>query len=166
MVSIHDLIAYMLRAEGHMASMKIHKLCYYLQGYHLAWTGKPLFAERIEARNTGPVVPFLYSFLEKEPIPKRWRLGRPDKIDKPTTQIIDAILPFYASSSGLHLAELAREEAPWLRTREKATEENSHPEITHELMTAFFRALTDAPDDRLAYANRFIDQYASEGEVA
>lgn len=43
-----------------MTPMKLHKLLYYCQGWHLAWYGRPLFVDRIEAWRHGPVVPAVY----------------------------------------------------------------------------------------------------------
>ena len=36
--------------------VKLHKLLYYAQGWHLARTGRPLFPEAVEAWTDGPVV--------------------------------------------------------------------------------------------------------------
>ena len=43
-----------------ISNMKLQKLCYCAQGFHLALTGKPLFPESIEAWTHGPVIPALY----------------------------------------------------------------------------------------------------------
>ena len=40
-----------------MSNMKLQKMLYYQQGYHLAAFGTPLFDEDIEAWMYGPVVP-------------------------------------------------------------------------------------------------------------
>ncbi len=40
--------------------MKLHKLLYYAAGWHLGFTGEPLFDEDIEAWQYGPVVPSIY----------------------------------------------------------------------------------------------------------
>ena len=44
-----------------MTAMKLHKLLYYCQGWHLAWYGVALFPERIVAWKHGPVVPDVYA---------------------------------------------------------------------------------------------------------
>lgn len=46
--------------EEHMTNLWLNKLMFYAQGQHLARCGKPLFAERIEAWDYGPVVPSIY----------------------------------------------------------------------------------------------------------
>ena len=39
---------------------RLHKLLYYVQGYHLAWRGTPAFEDNIEAWEKGPVVAALW----------------------------------------------------------------------------------------------------------
>ena len=43
-----------------MTNMKLQKMLYYQQGFHLAYFGTPLFEEDIEAWMYGPVVPSVY----------------------------------------------------------------------------------------------------------
>ena len=56
----------LLRAKNNesgdlMSNMKLQKMLYYQQGFHLAYFGTPLFDEDIEAWMYGPVVPSVYS---------------------------------------------------------------------------------------------------------
>ncbi|MBR1786714.1 MAG: DUF4065 domain-containing protein [Paludibacteraceae bacterium] len=51
--------------EGELLSnLKLQKLLYYEQGYHLAAFGTPLFDEDIEAWMYGPVVPSVYEHFK------------------------------------------------------------------------------------------------------
>src|SRR5829696_6466136 len=43
-----------------ISNLKLQKLVYYAQGFHLTTKGRPLFKENIEAWVHGPVVPELY----------------------------------------------------------------------------------------------------------
>lgn len=43
-----------------LTNMKLQKLLYFAQGWHIAVRGKPLFNEQIEAWDYGPVVPTVY----------------------------------------------------------------------------------------------------------
>ena len=43
-----------------LTNLKLQKLLYYQQGYHLAAFGTPLFSEDVEAWMYGPVVPTVY----------------------------------------------------------------------------------------------------------
>lgn len=49
-----------------MSVQKLHHLCYYAQARGLAWTGKPLFHEKIEARINGPFIPALHTITAEE----------------------------------------------------------------------------------------------------
>lgn len=64
--SVLDVAAYILESQGPMTHMKLQKLCYYSQAWHLAWDGVPLFPERIEAWANGPMIPVLYEALRGE----------------------------------------------------------------------------------------------------
>lgn len=58
--TVFDVAEYILEQYGEMTAMKLQKLVYYCQAWHLAWDGEPLFRESIEAWANGPVVPALY----------------------------------------------------------------------------------------------------------
>jgi uncharacterized phage-associated protein len=47
-------------SEELISNMKLQKLLYYQQGFHLAYFGTPLFDEEIETWMYGPVVPAVY----------------------------------------------------------------------------------------------------------
>lgn len=55
------LVYIMGEAFDDLTNMKINKLLYYAQGYHLREFGKPLFDDAIEAWEHGPVVPEVYT---------------------------------------------------------------------------------------------------------
>jgi uncharacterized phage-associated protein len=55
-----DIAEYMLTQLGEMTAMKLHKLVYYSQAWHLVWDGVPLFGDEIQAWANGPVIPALY----------------------------------------------------------------------------------------------------------
>lgn len=51
---------YILTKQGPMSAMKLHRLLYLGQAWHLAWDGEPLFDAEIHAWANGPVVPEIY----------------------------------------------------------------------------------------------------------
>lgn len=61
MIAVVDIAEYILERQGPMTTMKLQKLVYYSQAWHLAWDGEPLFEARIEAWANGPVVPELHA---------------------------------------------------------------------------------------------------------
>lgn len=67
MLATLDVARYLIRAavgddedSDLLSQMRLHKLLYYAQGWHLAVFGEPLFAGRIEAWKHGPVVREVY----------------------------------------------------------------------------------------------------------
>lgn len=56
---------YMLYIVGEafddLTNMKLNKLLYFAQGYYMRKYGKPLFPDKIEAWEHGPVIPAVYS---------------------------------------------------------------------------------------------------------
>ncbi|HJZ56058.1 MAG TPA: type II toxin-antitoxin system antitoxin SocA domain-containing protein, partial [Gemmataceae bacterium] len=67
MATAMDVARYLLQLAGRgdepelMTQKRLYKLLYYVQGWTLAWYGRPMFADRIEAWREGPVPPDLYS---------------------------------------------------------------------------------------------------------
>src|SRR5262249_9440233 len=59
-VSAHDVARELRQRLPHAGDVKIHKLLYYCQGWHLARYGDPLFNEPVEAWANGPVVADLW----------------------------------------------------------------------------------------------------------
>jgi len=128
------------REEGELISnLKIQKLVYYCQGFHLAITGKALFEEEIEAWLHGPVVPSLYQEYKQYgadaiPIPKNFNSSVLTAIEKET--IID-VYEVYGQYSALKLRNLTHNETPW-----KTTEIN-HVIPKPKLRKFFDNLLTD-----------------------
>lgn len=60
MTSAHDVARELRQRLADAGDVKVHKLAYYCQGWHLAWTGAPMFREVIEAWTNGPVVADLW----------------------------------------------------------------------------------------------------------
>ena len=58
----NTLLRYAENTEGGdlMSNMKLQKMLYYQQGFHLAMFGTPLFDDDLEAWMYGPVVPAVY----------------------------------------------------------------------------------------------------------
>src|SRR5260364_350033 len=65
MVSVFDVANYFLtlveeEVGDALSNLKLQKLVYYAQGFHLALFSRPLFENAIEAWTHGPVIPGLY----------------------------------------------------------------------------------------------------------
>ena len=139
-LTAEDTAAYFLALveedEGELMShLKLQKLCYYAQGFHLAITGHPLFDDRIEAWTHGPVVPALwrrYQQYEDGPIPK----VEVDFAKYPTAtrEILDEVYQVYGQFAAWKLRNMTGEESPWLAARASGAD----AEITHASLRDYF----------------------------
>lgn len=103
-----------------MTHMKLQKLVYYSQCYHLFRLDMPLFPDSIEAWKYGPVCPVLYD--------KYKQFGRlpilPTKIVEEASKgftekqidVMDTVLGFYGSRSASDLSGITHRDLAWKRT--------------------------------------------------
>ena len=66
MANVIAVAEHVLKRLGSSSTMKLQKIVYYSQAYHLVRYGQPLFSERIEAWRNGPVVRDLYDLHAHE----------------------------------------------------------------------------------------------------
>lgn len=118
-----------------LTNMKLQKLLYYEQGFHLAYFNQPLFNEAIEAWQYGPVVPLVYehykSFGRTGLEPKSNDFCFQDKIEK---SLFDEVYRVYSAYSAIGLMDMTHSELPW-----KTTIVGVGNEISHEKMKMFFK---------------------------
>lgn len=118
MVSAHDVAAYILEKRGPMSAMKLQKLVYYAQAWHLVWDEQPLFEEEIQAWANGPVVYELFdAHRGKYTVSAPWKRGDARRLDKAQIGTVDAVLNTYADLTGRQLSVLTHDEQPWRRAR-------------------------------------------------
>lgn len=119
MASVHDVAKYILeQRRGPITTMKLQKLCYYSQAWHLVWDEEPLFHEKIEAWANGPVVRELFNAHRGEFSVTDWPLGASARLNASQKGTIDAVLEAYGSLSGRQLSALTHGEGPWRDARE------------------------------------------------
>jgi len=117
MVTVHDVATYILETQGEMTAMKLQKLVYYSQAWHLVWDDEPLFREDIEAWANGPVAPKLYRAHRGRFNVRASKYGSSAKLTASQKGSIRAVLQFYGDKSGAWLSELTHREAPWRDAR-------------------------------------------------
>jgi uncharacterized phage-associated protein len=142
MISAHDVARYFLSladedAGDAITNMKLQKLAYYAQGFHLAMYGEPLFPEAIEAWPHGPVVPDLYHAYKAcgsgcIPKPEAMDFSR---YDPRTREVLDEVYNVYGQFSAWKLRNMTHEEMPWVRA--SATGDA----ISHADMREYFKSL-------------------------
>ncbi len=130
-------------ASDVITNLKLQKLVYYAQGFSLALYGRPLFAERIEAWQHGPVCPELFEKYEKNgglgiPAPRDVDFR---KFDDEASALMDEVYDVYGQFAAWKLRDMVREEAPWKATPVREA-------ISHEAMAEFFRTRLSEQSDR------------------
>jgi len=97
-----------------ISNLKLQKLLYYAQGYHVAFHGvnNPLFQEKIYAWKHGPVVRAVYTHFagyNRRAIPA----GDIPKLDDKTGRFVDEIHRPFGRYSAWALREMTHREPPW-----------------------------------------------------
>lgn len=153
MASILDVAAHVLRRKGRMTTMKLQKLCYYSQGWSLAWDGEPIFDEQFEAWANGPVAPALFDAhrgmfsIDAADL----LAGDPARLTDDQIETIEAVLAAYGELSGRELSDKTHRERPWLEARgELAPGARSRELVSLEVMQDFFGGLDQYNDPRRA----------------
>ncbi|WP_230118796.1 type II toxin-antitoxin system antitoxin SocA domain-containing protein [Arthrobacter sp. Bi83] len=127
------MAAYILKKKSSMSAMKLQKLVYYSQAWHLVWEERPLFSERIEAWANGPVSPDLYAKHRRQFMVSDWsQWGNSDNLDAGEKASIDNVLGFYGERPAHELSELTHREDPWRNARgDLPAGANCRTEISH-----------------------------------
>ena len=107
-VSAYDAAAAIRQRIPGVPKVKLHKLLYMAQGFHLAQIGEPLFREDIEAWRHGPVVAELWR-VERYHAPAR----RPEQMDNTQLGTIGYVCSRYGNNSGGDLEAITHEHAAW-----------------------------------------------------
>ena len=125
MANVFDVAKYflMLAASGEedageaMTHLKLQKLLYYGQGFHLALnSGKPLFADSIEAWKQGPVVNSIWrNYKEKggAPIPPDENFDPSKCLSEDERALLNDVWNAYGQFSAWKLRNMTHEELPW-----------------------------------------------------
>lgn len=132
-----------LDAGDVMTNLRLQKLVYFAQGWHLAFTQRVLFRDRIEAWVHGPVIPSLYARFK----PYGWKpidttQANAPCFDDATLEILDEVWNVYGQYSAKRLEELTHAEDPWRRARAGYDPgERCTVEITPQAMQLFYTEL-------------------------
>ena|SRR5438874_12846315 len=142
---VADYIVSFLSEHGDpVTNLKLQKLLYYGQAWHLALHDTPLFDERIEAWTHGPVVPPVYGDFKEwawNPIPPQNEQHLPERAEALVKEVLDV----YGSFGAYQLERLTHEEDPWKNARRGlAPDEPSNNIISQDDMKAYYRARLNA----------------------
>lgn len=135
------IIAFFQKAGDPVSNLKLQKLLYYVQGWHLGLHGKPAFEGSFQAWVHGPVNPDVYHQYKAF----RWNpineeVATPTSISSELTRHIDEVLDVYGVDSGWELERRTHLEAPWIDARRGLPPDAESTEvISNESMAQFFK---------------------------
>ena len=119
-----------------MSNMKLQKMLYYQQGFHLALFDTPLFNDDIEAWMYGPVVPAVYEKYKaygregiKSDKDKEFAFSDPKE-----AALFNEVNKVYGKFSAIGLMNMTHNETPW-----KNTPIGEGHVIRKDLMRSFFK---------------------------
>lgn len=118
MIPAFDAAKYLLSldTEGDLTSnLKLQKLLYYAQGISLALRDEPLFPDRIEAWDHGPVCPPVYGQYKTHgsnaiPAPVEFD---PGSVSPEARDVMNEVHTVYGQFSAWRLREMTHEEPPY-----------------------------------------------------
>ena len=120
-----------------ISNLKLQKMLYYQQGFHLAYFGTPLFDEDIVAWQYGPVVPSVYKEYKSFESNSISTSEEGISLSDDEEELFNNVYEEYNQFSAVALMKMTHEESPW-----KATEINSV--ISRDKMAAFFKTQIEA----------------------
>jgi uncharacterized phage-associated protein len=123
-----------------ISNLKLQKLVYYAQAWHLANYGEPLFEEDFQAWVHGPAIYALWKKYRKfgwqpisvdpEPLPK---------FDDKATALLDAVARVYLPQDAFALELMSHKEDPWVAAREGlASNQNGSTTISKKAIGDYF----------------------------
>lgn len=119
-----------------ITNMKLQKMLYYQQGFHLAYFDEPLFDEDIEAWTYGPVVKSMYHKYKdfgKNGIPAD-RNKSFNFIQTTELALFNEVNKVYGRFSAMGLMEMTHQEYPW-----KSVPKKEGSIIPQSTIQSFFR---------------------------
>lgn len=126
--------------------IKLQKLVYYAQAWHLAFYGRPLFEGKFQAWVHGPVsrelydrfaaTKSLYSRVTREDMQEGFD---PGVLPEKERAHIDGVLEIYARFTGSQLEQLTHRERPWNVARgDCRPSDRCEHEIDEDLMREYY----------------------------
>lgn len=115
-----------------ISNLKLQKLLYYMQGFHLAVFDTPLFDDDIFAWQYGPVLPEVYYRYKANGNKGIEPVGEVIVLEEKEEKLFDEVFSVYGEFSAIGLMNLTHEEDPWKNTP-------IGEKILKDKMTEFFK---------------------------
>lgn len=149
------VIVKMTEAGSALNLLKLQKLVYYIEAWHLAFHDRGLSNTRFQAWVHGPVSrrlydrfkdsKSLYSAIEAHDVRSTFNLSA---LDPAKRRHIDAVLEVYGPFTGSQLEEMTHAEEPWIVARGSCRpSERCETEIAPTLMARYYKARLPAHNE-------------------
>jgi uncharacterized phage-associated protein len=131
-----------------ITNLKLQKLVYYTQAWHLAMFETPIFAEEFEAWIHGPVLPDLfyqykgtyYRPIERNDLNAESMAFLRKKFGKTLSNLIENVVEEYFGMESYALEQTTHAEEPWLKARKNLPQDApSHEIISKESMKKYYQ---------------------------
>lgn len=133
------IICYANENDVNVTNLKLQKLLYYAQAWYLVNFGKPLFDEKIEAWQFGPVVPVVYNEFKsfgKNPIEIENESCQKIISEPECINYLDEFCNHFLKFSAADLVSMTHNEDPWIEAFG-----SSNNEISIDRMKQYYSAM-------------------------
>lgn len=140
---VADFLLYESRERGELlTNLKLQKLLYYSQAWHMVLKGSPLFLEDFQAWVHGPVLPSQYQrFKTFEWRPILEEINSP-QLSSDLSNFLKEIVDVFGSETATALELMTHNERPWQEARQGLPPDvQSTTVISKESMKDFYRSL-------------------------
>jgi uncharacterized phage-associated protein len=141
MQDVEEIAEYFIKktqdSGGYISPLKLQKVLYYAQGYHLAAFDTPLFDDEIQAWQHGPVAPKIYHKYKSSSQVLESEISA-FSLPEGLVKFLDNILDVYGRYSAWQLREMTHHETPWLSSYEEGV---THKVISQLSLKDFFKKL-------------------------
>jgi uncharacterized phage-associated protein len=145
-LTANDVANYLLTAASDLdkplSNLKLQKMLYYAQGWHLAVKGSTLFPDSIEAWIHGPVVPSVYRAYKSHGFGPLHVDVKPPRLAKDTREFLETLFHHYVKFDAYELELATHREEPWKAAREGlAPDQPSRNTIPLTALKRYFKSL-------------------------
>jgi uncharacterized phage-associated protein len=153
MATVHDVASAIVEQAGSMTAMKLEKLVYYCQGWHLARHSSALFGDPIEAWRQGPVVRELYQHHKQQYMISNWPMGDSAALTQAEVDTVQWVTSEYGSFSAVELSRMTHHELPWKAARGGLPDSAASVEpLSTDLMRSYYARQLADPETAVALA--------------
>ena len=149
MENVFDVAKYILEKTGSISAMKLQKLVYYSQVWHIVWEEEELFSDKVSAYSNGAVIGTLFHEhkgmfkVRSEDFPQ----GNSERLSDPVKEDIDKVVDFYGKYTAQQLSDLNHREKPWIDARKGLSPgEPCNNPITPAAIMEYYSGLSNAQE--------------------